>query len=300
MNDVLISGASGFVGKNLINYLDERLISHKEISLRSGVPDSLPGDTSVVVHLAGLAHDLKNVNKEADYFRVNTELTQQLFQAFLRSEADTFIFLSSVKAVADSPGKELLLENTIPDPVTVYGKSKLEAERALLSRKVNGKRVIILRPCMIHGPGNKGNLNLLYRWVKSGLPYPLGAFDNERSYLSVDHLCYVITELIRNRTIPQGVYQVADTNYVSTIELVKLISQELGKPVRIWKIPAPLIRSLAEMGNWLHLPLNSERLYKLTDDYKVSNEKLRSVLGNPPNFEASEGLRKTIRSFVNE
>ncbi|MGR3811437.1 NAD-dependent epimerase/dehydratase family protein [Jiulongibacter sp. NS-SX5] len=300
MNDVLITGASGFVGQNLINYLDKRLISHKEISLRSGVPDSLPGDTSVVVHLAGLAHDLKNVHKEADYFHVNTELTQRLFQAFLRSEANTFIFISSVKAVADSPGKELLLESTIPSPVTVYGKSKLEAERALLNHKENGKRIIILRPCMIHGQGNKGNLNLLYRWVKSGLPYPLGAFENERSYLSVDHLCYVITELILDRTIPQGVYQVADTNYVSTIELIKLISQEFGIPACIWKIPAPTIKMLAKMGDWLHLPLNSERLKKLTDDYKVSNEKLRSVLENPPTFEASAGLRKTIRSFAHE
>lgn len=297
---VLVTGASGFVGQNLIKFLDEKFISHQEISLRAGVPDSLPGETSVVVHLAGLAHDLKNVHKEADYFYVNTELTQRLFKAFLRSDADTFIFISSVKAAADTPRKELLLENTNPDPVTVYGKSKLEAERVLLSHKVNGKRVIVLRPCMIHGPGNKGNLNLLYRWVKSGLPYPLGAFDNERSYLSVDHLCYAITELIRDRTIPQGVYHVADTHYISTIELVKLISQELGKPVRILKVPAPLIRSLAKMGNWLHLPLNSERLYKLTDDYKVSNEKLRSVLENPPNFEASEGLRKTIRTFVHE
>lgn len=300
MNDVLITGASGFVGQNLINYLDERLISHKEISLRTGVPVYLPGETSVVVHLAGLAHDLKNVNKEADYFHVNTQLTQQLFQAFLRSDADTFIFLSSVKAVADFPGKELLLENTNPDPVTVYGKSKLEAERALSSPKVNDKRVIILRPCMIHGPGNKGNLNLLFQWVKSGLPYPLGAFENERSYLSVDHLCYVITELIRDRTIPQGVYQVADTHYVSTIKLIELIGQELGRQVRIWKIPVPIIRTLAKVGDWLHLPLNSERLNKLADNYKVSNEKLRSVLKNPPSFEASEGLRKTIRTFVNE
>ena len=298
MNDVLISGASGFVGQNLIRYLNEKPISHKEISLRAGVPDSLPVETSVVVHLAGLAHDVKNVNKEADYFRVNTELTGQLFQAFLRSKANTFIFISSVKAVADAPGKELLLESTIPSPVTVYGKSKLEAEKTILSHKVAGKRVLVLRPCMIHGPGNKGNLNLLYRWVKSGLPYPLGDFNNERSYLSVDHLCYVIAELIRDQTIPQGIYQVADTHYVSTIELIKLISEELGKTVRIWKIPAVLIRRLAKIGDWFHLPLNSERLNKLTADYKVSNEKLRSVLVNPPTFEASEGLRKTIRTFV--
>ena len=113
--------------------------------------------------MAGKAHDLKNVNDQSEYYIANTEFTKQVFDQFLESDAKVFITLSSVKAVADKPETELT-EDYIPNPITHYGKSKLLAERYILNKEIpHGKRVFILRPCMIHGPGNKGNLNLLYK-----------------------------------------------------------------------------------------------------------------------------------------
>ena len=118
--------------------------------------------------------------------------------------------MSSVKAVADEV-VGVLDESVIPSPVTAYGKSKLAAEKYLLSQKPSkGKRVYILRPCMIHGPGNKGNLNLLYNFVKKGIPYPFGSFENKRSFVSIDNLCFVIKELIENKNITSGVYNISD------------------------------------------------------------------------------------------
>ena len=129
--------------------------------------------------------------------------------------------MSSVKAVADGV-EGVLDESVIPSPVTAYGKSKLAAEEYILSQKLpKGKRVYILRPCMIHGPNNKGNLNLLYHFVKKGIPYPFGSFENKRSFVSIDNLCFVIKELIENKNIPSGVYNISDDQALSTNELVR-------------------------------------------------------------------------------
>jgi nucleoside-diphosphate-sugar epimerase len=188
---IYLTGASGFVGKNLISYLADRVVINK---YTRGSEIIIQED--IVIHLAGKAHDLKKVASDADYYLVNTDLTKDVFNAFLASDAKVFIFLSSVKAVADEV-KEILTEDLIPNPITHYGKSKLLAEQYILSKPIPiGKRIYILRPCMIHGPGNKGNLNLLYNFVTKGLPWPLGAFENKRSFCSIDNLCFVIVELI--------------------------------------------------------------------------------------------------------
>tara|TARA_R110002124_G_scaffold189476_1_gene356790 strand:+ start:24911 stop:25294 length:384 start_codon:yes stop_codon:yes gene_type:complete len=123
-----------------------------------------------------------------------------------------------------------LTEKTIPNPKTHYGIAKHQAEEYILSKKLpEGKRLYILRPCLIHGSGNKGNLNLLYKLVDKGLPWPLGAFDNKRSFLSIENLCFVIKELLGNTTIPSGAYQVADDKSLSTNELIQLLGVSLGK-----------------------------------------------------------------------
>jgi len=235
----------------------------------------------VVIHLAGKAHDLKNVSASYEYYKVNTELTKDIFDAFLASDAKVFITLSSVKAVADEVDGELT-EDVIPNPFTHYGKSKLLAEKYILSQPIpDGKRVYILRPCMIHGPGNKGNLNLLYNLVSKGFPWPLGLFQNTRSYLSIENLCFIIKELIEREDIPSGVYNVADDVTLSTNEVIKMIAESKGKKARILNLSKNLIKVLARVGDLLKLPLNSERLQKLTESYIVSNVKINKALGKP-------------------
>ena len=150
---------------------------------------------------------------------------------------------------------------------------------------------------MVHGSGNKGNLNLLYKIVSKGYPWPLGAFENKRSFCSIDNLCFIISELIENDQIPSGIYNVSDDKPVSTNELINLISVGLGKKSRIWNVPQSLIKSLSKIGDMLSLPLNSERLYKLTETYMVSNNKIINAINKPLPISAKDGLIKTFNSF---
>ena len=303
---LLITGSSGFVGQNLIKSLNSpewTALSTQPEKLTNGKVLGYPEfwkDTSKTfthyIHLAGKAHDLKKTAEDRAYFEVNFELTKKLFNRFLAdTESKSFIYISSVKACADAVDG-WLTEETACDPATPYGKSKLQAEEYILANLPADKQVYILRPCMIHGPGNKGNLNLLFAFAKKGLPFPLAAFDNQRSFLSVDNLCWVMLQLL-NKDIPSGVYQVADDGTFSTNQLIRLMAASLNKKARLWAIPTSLITACAKVGDKLHLPLTSERLQKLTESYKVSNQKLLAQLGSSLPLSGEKGLKKTFESF---
>jgi nucleoside-diphosphate-sugar epimerase len=290
---IYLTGTSGFVGKNLIEYFK---YSNKIVKAKRNTTFEI--EEQVVIHLAGKAHDLKNVSTPDEYYKVNTELTNEIYDAFLVSNAKVFITLSSVKAVADELNEELL-EDAIPNPITHYGKSKLLAEKYILSQPIlEDKRVYILRPCMIHGPGNKGNLNLLYGLVSIGFPWPLGLFENSRSYLSIENLCFIIKELIEREDIPSGVYNVSDDIPLSTNEVIKIIADSKKKKAKILNLNKNLIKLIARMGDFFKLPLNSERLKKLTESYTVSNTKIKEALGKQFPVSSKEGLMKTFKSFA--
>ena len=292
---ILITGATGFVGSHLMKHLNAQSYQIKVINLRNlNWNSELDADVSTIIHLAGKAHDLKKVTNPQEYYEANFELTKQLFDSFLVSIASIFIYMSSVKASADEV-KDILTEENSPNPKTHYGISKLQAENYILNQQLpEGKRVYILRPCMIHGPGNQGNLNLLYTIVKKGFPWPLAAFENQRSFLSIDNLCFVIQELLNRNDIPSGIYNVADDKPLSTNELIALISKSQNKLPKTLAIPKKLISLLAKIGDVLHLPLNSERLQKLTDSYLVSNDKIVKAIGKPFPISAEEGFKKNL------
>ncbi|MET0943938.1 MAG: NAD-dependent epimerase/dehydratase family protein [Flavobacterium sp.] len=297
-NKIVITGSSGFVGRNIKCYLKD---SYEIIPMSARFfPDQkfhINGDA--VIHLSGKAHDLKKVSNSSEYFEANFELTKQLFDSFLESEASVFIFMSSVKAAADEV-LEVLSENVIANPKTPYGQSKLLAEEYILSKKnPNNKRVFIIRPCMIHGPGNKGNLNLLYNVVQKGIPYPLAAFYNERSFLGIDNLNFLIKEILQNKEIPSGVYNFADDEVLSTNELVKIIADVSNKKNLSVAVPKTIINNIAKLGDLVKFPLNSETVKKLTENYKVSNYKIKQAIGiDKMPLTARQGLEKTIKSFI--
>lgn len=300
ISKVIVTGSTGFVGRNLISHFQSEdqfdLIS---LNLRETWDSSQLDEITSVIHLAGKAHDLKNVSQPEEYYQVNFELTKQLYDAFLKSEAKKFIFISTVKAVADHLD-EPLTEDHEPNPQTHYGKSKLMAEEYIRKQVLpEGKSFYILRPCMIHGPGNKGNLNLLYQFVNKGIPYPLAAFENKRSFLSVANLCFIIKELIERNDIPTGVYNVADDEALSTNQLVSLLAEALNKRPLLLQLPAKFISFAARIGDFLKLPLNTERLGKLTENYVVSNQKIKQALGKELPLSAREGILKTARAFKN-
>jgi nucleoside-diphosphate-sugar epimerase len=307
MSKLLLTGSSGFVASNLYTALHQDFeLFGLDISKEGKFPadrvfswdqmEQLPV-VDAIIHLAGKAHDTSNTAEEAEYFEVNLGLTQKIFDHFLKSSATNFIFFSSVKAVADSVDG-VLTEEAVPNPQTAYGKSKLVAEQYILSKSIpDHKKVFILRPCMIHGSGNKGNLNLLYKVVQKGIPWPLGAFENRRSFASIVNVSYIVRKLIEE-PVPSGTYQVGDDEPLSTNELVKLIAESLGRKPKIWNLPKGFVATLAKTGDVLRLPLNSERLKKLTESYVVSNQKIKSALKiDKMPVSASEGMMETLRSF---
>lgn len=313
MKRILITGINGFVGTNFTNSWSK---NHKLFGLDISQPDKegvertfgwdnlgkLP-PVDAIVHLAGKAHDTKNKSVAQSYFDINTGLTQRIFDFFLQSEAKTFVFFSSVKAAADSVPGDVLTEDVVPAPVGPYGESKIRAEEYILNYmkrdpRAQEKNIYILRPCMIHGPGNKGNLNLLYSVVSKGIPWPLGAYENLRSFCSIDNISFVVEQLIVKEGIESGIYHVGDDEPISTNELIGMISESVGKRSRIWRLSKGLMGTVASIGGLLHLPLNKVRLHKLTENYVVSNDKIKNALGiDRMPVTARDGMKRTLESF---
>ncbi len=309
--NILITGIHGFVGSNLVLALKEGhtiygldIISpEKEGVSKTYSWDDLDQDhipeVDAIIHLAGKAHDTKNQTDAEVYFKVNTGLTQKIYDYFLKSSAKKFIFFSTAKAAADKVDG-VLTEDVVPSPVGPYGESKIAAEKYIQEHPATDKQIYILRPCMIHGPGNKGNLNLLYNVVKKGIPWPLGAFDNRRTFTSIDNLCFVIDGLL-TKDVPTGIYNTGDDEALSTNELIEIICQSLGKKAHIWKLSKGFMAKTAKICGKLHLPLDEERLRKLTENYISSNAKIKSALGiETMPVAARDGLMKTLNSFKEE
>jgi len=283
---LLITGAYGFVGTNLCRYLTVRgHVCHAlDITSRADVPyaqsftwENPPVDFTVydaVVHLAGKAHDLRRVVDPQAYFDVNVGLTERIF-AQVAGKGPRFIYFSSSKAAdADTP----------------YAQSKRAAEKFL------DGRAIVLRPAMIHGPGNKGNLNLLWNLARRGFPWPLAAFENQRSFTSVENVCAVVEALAARGE--NGVWPIADDETLSTNRIIELMAEACGRPARLWHLPRGLMTVCARIGDVLHLPLNTERLAKLTENSQVDNAALKAQLGwaaMPVRAEA--GMRATLAGF---
>ena len=310
---ILITGVHGFVGSNLVEALKgQHTIYGLDIisPMKDGVqftfswdyldkPNEIP-EVDAIIHLAGKAHDTKNQSAADVYFKVNTGLTEKIFDWFLKQpKCKKFVFFSTAKAAADKV-EGVLTEDVIPSPVGPYGESKIKAEEYILSRiseLENSKQVYIFRPCMIHGPGNKGNLNLLYNVVKKGIPWPLGAFENRRTFTSVENICFAVNGVL-TKDVPSGIYNMGDDEALSTNELIEEICKSLGKKAHIWKLPKGLMNGVAKVGGWLHLPLNPERLRKLTESYVSSNAKIKKALGvEKMPVDAREGLKVTLESF---
>ena len=306
---ILITGVHGFVGTNLVAGLSKEheiygldiIASEKEDVVKTYSWEDLDAgrviDVDAIVHLAGKAHDTKNQAVAEVYFKVNRDLTIKIYDYFLAHRIiKKFIFFSTAKAAADKV-EGVLTEDVVPAPVGPYGESKIEAEKYILTHMLEEKDVYIFRPCMIHGPGNKGNLNLLYGVVKKGIPWPLGAFENRRTFTSIENICFAVNGVL-NKDVESGIYNMGDDEALSTNDLIEEICKSLGRNAHIWKLPKGLMNGVAKIGGVLHLPLDSERLRKLTENYISSNAKIKRALGvEKMPVDAREGLKKTLESF---
>lgn len=300
MNIVLV-GHTGFVGKSILNancFKNDNfiLIGRAELTKDQFCNDFYSAD--VLIYTAGIAHDISGKIKEQDYYDVNVELLKKVYDHYLKSNIKSFIYFSSIKAVTDK-SESIITEDTKPQPKTIYGITKLIAEKYIQERTVYGKTYYILRPTMIHGPGNKGNLNVLYKYLNSGSPWILGSFKNERSFASISNVLFVLNILARTQKVPEGVYNVCDDNAVSMNRIVDLFEIACNKKIVKLYFGKRIFNAAARVGDLLRLRINSLFLEKITETFLVSNIKIRKFIETDLPLTSEEGLIMTFKNMSN-
>jgi nucleoside-diphosphate-sugar epimerase len=261
---ILITGASGFVGKALDSACGARghevvHIIRKKVT-RSNVStfqidlsergrseqwqDAMLG-IDVVVHLAGVAHTDYTESKEAEsfYHRHNVIASENVITEAYRAGVQRFVYLSSVKAVAErsaisDDGMPIALsDNQVAHPEDIYGKSKYLAECRLteLAQEL-GMQLVIVRAPLVYGVGQKGNMAKLYRTVKKSIPLPFADVQNLRSMISVNNLCSAILSIVESNSRNSGAYFVSDVE-ISVTDLIRAIGVSVNKPARLFKLP---------------------------------------------------------------
>jgi nucleoside-diphosphate-sugar epimerase len=242
----------------------------------------------VVVHLAGRAHvpsETTGADVEQLYHRINAEGSRTLARQAVAAGVTQFVLLSSCHAVA-AEADEPLTADTAPHPVTAYGRSKLAAEEAV-RRELSGTgcAYTILRPPLVYGRGNRANFDRLARLVKTGLPLPLGAVHNRRSFIYVENLADVILATITVAAARGRTYLPSDGQDVSTPALIKLLAVATGTRVRLFSLPPPLLRLLSALPG-------GGALRKLTASLCVDSGPVCRELGWTPPFTMPQGLAK--------
>lgn len=309
---VLVTGASGFVGRALCRALETGGRAVRAAVRREGVTEDSPRsvfvgeigpdtdwrsalqDIEVVVHLAARVHVMREVAADplAEYRRVNTAGTERLAWAAAQAGIKRLVFVSSIKANGEETCDRPFTEADPPRPVDAYGISKWEAEQAL--RKVSektGLEIVILRPPLVYGPGIGGNFLSLWKAIDKGFPLPLGAVRNRRSLIYLGNLVDAIMRCIEHPAAAGKTYVLRDGEDVSTPELVRRIAKTLGRPARLLPVPQPLL------ATGMRLTGRSELIARLLGSLVVDDALIRAELSWNPRYSMAEGLRDTAQWF---
>ena len=309
---IIITGAAGFIGTNLVKKMMEHRISptclirsdsSKETLSALGVTDfcrsisELP-QVDAVVHLAARVHQMKDTSTNPlDEFRsVNVEYVTQLAKESLERNIKCFVFISSVKVYGENPGR--YNESVQPDPQDPYGISKYEAEQSLIRLFENqtSAKLIILRLPMVYGPGNKGNILALLKAAKKRYPLPLGSAHNKRSFVYVENVVDAIRTVLEDKTANEStvsVFNIADAETVSSSELYNLISLEMNGYRLSWPLPR---FCWTIVGNLKKSIRSVEK--RLFDEYCMDNTAFCSAYGWQPPFTLKEGVKKTVQWYL--
>lgn len=306
--NILLTGASGFLGHHLV----QRLVEYDTFRLAAAVrrkvdlpvrqtiiPAGLQADTDwssalvnqdVVIHAAARAHIMKDSSSDplSEYRRVNVEGTLSLARQAVNCGVKRFIFISSIKVNGEGTPLDCpYFADDEPRPEDPYGVSKLEAEQGLTQLATEtGMEMVIIRPPLVYGPGVKGNFASMVRLVKKGLPLPLGAIHNKRSLVGIDNLVDLITRCIDHPAAANQVFLAGDGEDLSTTELLRQVGHAAGKPARLVPVPAGLLHLGATM---LARKMMAQRL---VGSLQVDISKARELLDWTPPLTVDEGLRR--------
>ena len=249
---------------------------------------ALVDGVGTVVHLAAIAH--RSSLDDGEMRRVNCDAAVRLAEAAAGS-VRRFMFLSSVKVHGEDSGSGTYAEDDALDPRDSYGRSKLEAERALTDTAARcGVELVIVRPPLVYGPGVKANFLRLLGWIDSGLPLPFASVHNRRSLVYVGNLVDAIARLAEHPAA-RGPFLVGDDESVSTPELVSRIASVLGRPARLLPVPPALLRIAGIIAG------RRDTIRSLTGNLAIDSLRARRLLDWRPPHTLDAGLAQTARWF---
>lgn len=323
MKTILVTGATGFIGCHLLPVLHQqgwqttaavrddfrqplsipiKTIKVGEIDDMTDWQEALLG-IDTVIHLAGRAHILHETisNPEAAFIKVNTKGTINLVKQSLKAGVKHFIFVSSIHAMA-AESDDILNENSPCHPDSPYGRSKLQAEQALIQlAKDSDMTWTILRPTLVYGLGNRANMERLMKLIKRGLPLPFGAIKNCRSFVFVGNLVAAIITCLDHPNAANQIFLISDNQAVSTPQLIRLIAQQIQQPCQLLPVPTTLLRFLGYLGDRVesitgkNLPFNTYNIDRLLGSLTVDSRYIQKTLNWQPPFTLEQGLAQTIQ-----
>lgn len=302
-----MTGANGFIGKALCHFLENKQISFLPVMRQddgtgrktalvediNGFSDwslFLPG-ISVIVHLAARVHVLKEDSDDplAEFRRVNVHGTLNLARQAAAHGVRRFIYLSTIKVNGEESSDRAFGAEDIPAPKDPYGISKCEAETGLREiARETGLEVVIIRPPLVYGRGAGGNFDRLLSLIKRGVPLPVAAIANKRSYVFVENLCDLITVCLNHPKAPEAVLLVSDGDDASTPDLIRKMAQCVGCPARLVYMPVCLLRLAGRITGY------SDEIQRLSGSLQVDSSVTRESLQWQPPFTLEQGLRRSI------
>ena len=264
MKKLLITGSNGYLASNFLNQYKKVYDFEKFSLLNQKIEDINFDNIDIILHCAALVHQ-KVEQPYEKYHEINVEYPVKLAKLAKQNSVKQFVFISTIAVYGEE--KEKLDENTICNPITPYGKSKLEAEKGLLKLNDDSFIVSIIRAPMIYGKNAPGNIDSLIKLVKKLPIIPLGKIDNKRSFISIQNLCFIINKIITHQKA--GIFLASDDEAISTSRLIELIAKNLDKKIYLVKIP--FFESLLKLVK----PSFYKRLYgSLEVDNSITKEKL--------------------------